>query len=203
LPKKVRRQLARVTEYAVRFLLHRTVVGSDAFAGRRTHADLPDFLTRHPRVLECVNRIREEDSLAGNISRYVFSTGYAAGLLYLMGCSASDGDAYRAADSPSERFLDWRNWEKACNFWALFASGAEETKPVRDAIASLLEQGRGSRPERWAVLVKAWDSYVAGEPITPATVALEYRTDPDGSETLAEQPIAGGIDLGEPSDATD
>jgi hypothetical protein len=46
-----RQACARIADYAVRILWHRTGAGLDAFAPRRTHAESLDFIARHPRLL--------------------------------------------------------------------------------------------------------------------------------------------------------
>ena len=48
--------------------------------------------------------------------------------------------------------------------------------------------------ERWSLLIKAWNLYVADEPLTTKAIALEYDIDQDGVNRLAEQPTIGGID---------
>lgn len=106
--QKDRHRCAQMADYAIRLLWHRTGAGMDAFAPKRTHAESLDFLARHPRILECVKHVYEENGEEGKIANYV-SPGYAAGLMYLMGCCATDPQEYGATDTPVESMLDWKH----------------------------------------------------------------------------------------------
>lgn len=194
-----RRNAARSTDYAIRLMWHRTGAGLDAFAPRRTHAESLDFIARHPRILECVKHITEENGKEGKIARYV-SPGYAAGLLYLFGCSGTDTEAsdYSLSPAPNESMLNWDRWEKACAFFVLLAGGAKGFSAVRTVLARILEETGGSNAERWAILVSAWNSFIKGEEISEKTLQLEYEIK-DGVRRLAECPTVGGIDIGDPS----
>lgn len=195
-----RRIAARMTDYAIRFLWFRTGAKIDAFSPKyRTHAESLDFLGRHPRILRCVKHIDVEDGDEGKISKWYTSSGYAAGLLYLMGSSASDPDQYYGSENRREEMLDWSTWDRACDYFVLLAGGADATKPVRDAIAKLVGEGRDGRPERWAVIVTGWLRYVAGKGITDKNLRLKYQT--NGNDVLAECPTTGGIDKGNPPEA--
>ncbi len=193
-----RRNCARSLDYAVRLMWHRTGAGLDAFAPRRTHAESMAFVDAHPKLIECVKHIAEEDGDERHISRYC-SPGYAAALLYLMGCSKSESDAYREAPHPDESMLDWSRWDDACNFWVLLGGSDESTKPVRVYLTKLLQENRGSNPERWAILIKAWNLHANKKKITEKDLTLSYLDNEDGSKTLDECPTVGGIDLGDPS----
>lgn len=146
-----RRVLARMTDYCVRLLWDRTGADKDAFAPRKTHAELMDFIDRHPRVVACVKHIFTENQvqsvrflpkeerekpanqrrLRTQISDYI-SPGYASGMMYLMGCSTSDPSVYRKGDPRKEDDLDWENWDRANDFWVLFHSD-KEFEAVRTA----------------------------------------------------------------------
>lgn len=195
-----RRAAARATDYAIRILWHRTGAGLDAFAPRRTHSESLDFLARHPKILECVKHIVEEDGKEGTIIPLI-STGYAAGLLYLMGSSATDPAAYRSADNPGETHLDWKTWDAACDYWVLLASDTKEVSAVRQAISALLVDGTATKSERWAVFIKGWARHLAKQPVNAQSLALSYKTDEDGARSLDECPVCGGIDLGDPEEA--
>ena len=188
---------SRMASYAVRFLWSRTGA-SDAFHPRQTHAESLDFIDRHPTLLKCVKHIFSEDG-DGNITAF-FSPGYASALLYLMGCSATDGDVYRNMDSPKEgKKMDFSRMDRAEEFWVLLASGHNDVLEVRYAFGALTNEkdgSGGSLQERIAILVKAWGCFVAKEPITAKTLVLRYITDEDGIKHLGESPILGGIDIG-------
>jgi len=203
--------LSRMADYAVRLLWHRTGAKRDAFAPKRTHAESLDFIQRHPKLLECLKHIHEEDGGKEARLKYYPSPGYAAALLYLMGSASSireNGEAtgYAEVDCPTEDLLDWELYPQACDFWTKLAAHDKAFDPVRQAIADLLDVEGGSfLQERIAILVKAWWCFIQDLKITPK--ALEYETvkDEDGRIHLGETPTVGevlgdlnGIDLGEP-----
>ena len=196
-----RRKLSRVCDYAIRLLWHRTGANTNAFAPRRTHAESLDFLTQHPKLLECVKHIHEEDDgPSRKITKYI-SPGYASGLLYLMGCNTTDPAQYIVADSTNEQNLDWAQWNGACDFWVMLASGADELRPVRTALGKILDDGGGSVAERCALIVKAWMLYATNKPVTDELITLTYHIDGDDVRTLAECPTVGGIDIGNSAEA--
>jgi hypothetical protein len=195
-----RRSAARMADYAIRLLWHRTGAGLDAFAPRRTHAESLDFIARHPRLLDAVKHVHEEDGKEGRLSRYL-SPGYAAGLLYLMGCSTTDSEAYRNASHPDESTLDWTKWTSACDFIVLLAAGGKETAAIRSVMARSIEEGGLGNAERWSIVANAWLAHSNGDAITEESLQLEYLEDGDGNRRLAEHPSVGGIDLGDPSTA--
>lgn len=150
------------------------------------------------------------------ISNLRLSPGQAAAMCYLMGCSSSDGDAYRNNSPPREKGLDWKLWDKAKEFWAKIGAG-EELKEVRIALGKLIDSGSEDDPtslggraqEKLAVLSKAWDIFKLGMPILPGDLALNYtklrynaasQTSspiPDGGLELIDRADFGGIDIPE------
>ena len=196
-PKKDRVTVARIGDYSIRLLWHRTGASLNAFAPRRTHAESMAFIERHPRIVECVKHIFEENGSENQIGRYV-APGYAAALLYLMAASSSDAKAYRS--SLREDSLDFGQWEKACDFWVLLAGNAPEMEAVRKSLGHMIEDGSASNKERWALIVKAWNAYASGQPIDAKSLKLLYSTK-DEVRTLAECPAVGGIDMGDPKES--
>lgn len=194
-----RRVVSGMCDYAVRLMWHRTAASKDAFAPRRTHSESLDFIERHPRLLDAVKHIHEENTDERKINRYV-TPGAAAGLLYLQACCETNPKAYRSADHPNEEHLDLGKWDTACNFWVELASGSERFKPVRHALAQLLDDYGGRVPfrDRVALLVKAWDCYASDVSITAQRLELEYDVSEDGIRVLLETPTVGGIDVGDP-----
>jgi len=201
---KDRQRLSRICEYAVRQVWYRTGVGYAYAPGlRKTHAEFLAFIEHHPRLLECVKHIFVEDGGERQISKYL-SPGSASGLLYLMASSHTDPTEYRRADFPDEQFLDWTNWQKACDFFVLIAGASPEIEALTEVLQKTIDSDQGSSAaERVALIVKSWECYIAGEPITPAALRLDYETDDEGWKTLAECPAVGGIDYGDPTDAGD
>lgn len=194
----VRKIASRATDYAIRFLWHRTGVSLDAFAPRRTHAEFLDFLARHPRILKAVNHILEEDSGGRKISS-LLSPGYAAGLLYLQACSTSDVDVYRNADPPNEKKLKWDLWDKATEFWVLLAGDSPIFEAVRGEIARAITGGVSKREATIAVLCKAWAVFVEEGKPSKDDLKLKWVSSTKGT-VLSKTPSVGGIDLGDPEE---
>lgn len=195
LPSSAQRQAAKMTEHAIRLLWQRTGTHSSPFSVKQTHSESIDFLERHLRLLECVSHIYHEDDATKKIGKYL-STGYASAVLFLMATSTSSSEEYYGQDTPSEKSLDFARWDKACEFFVLLASGSKELAPVVNAIAQLTEEGSTSPMERLAVVIKAWNCFVEGTPITPARIKLKFEVT-ETDRHLAETPLIGGIDVGE------
>ena len=197
---KDRRQVARIADYAVRMLWHRTGAGMDAFAPRRTHAESLDFINRHPKILECIKHVYIENG-EENLSP-LLSLGYLSALMYLMGSCKTDREneeksGYSQVSAPSETQLNWDMWDLANDYLVLLASGNNDVKPVRKAIADVAANGLGSITARCALLIKGWNVFSCGDTISPDDLALSWVEHEDGSKVLTECPIVGGIDLGD------
>ncbi len=208
-----RTKAARVLDSAVKLLWFRTGADADAFAPRRTHAEALDFVGRHEKVLKCVAHVMEEDGEKRRISASehgCLSTGYAAAMMYLMACSASDEAEYRDKNGiASEKKLDFSRIDKAGEFWTLFAGQAPEFWPLRQALAGLhtaptgkeLDEGVVHTPsldERIGVVAKAWNLFAAGEPLKVELLRLDYVKDEDQYLRLIENATVLGIDRGKP-----
>lgn len=205
-----RKGLSRAADYAVRYLWDRTGAGANNFTNRRTHDEALNFIGRHPRLIQCVKHIYEEDS-KGAIAK-VMSPGLAACLLYLMGSCATErekegGKGYSDVSVPfaSEKLLDWKHWSKAQDFWVQLAGGNKEFLPIRGAIGKCIdglgsETCGGNRYERAAIVVKFWNLWSAGEKVTQSAIMPSYsqKKDEDGflKIDIDEIPIVGGIDIG-------
>ena len=74
--KSERVKLARMLEHAVKFVWSRTG-HSDAFSLRRTLAESLEFVHVHPRLVDCVKHIHEENGEEKRISK-LLSPGYSA-----------------------------------------------------------------------------------------------------------------------------
>lgn len=195
-----RKVVAKMADYAIRLLWHRTGAKFNAFAPIRTHAESLDFIARHPKLLEAVRHVNEESGKESCISTYTHP-GYTAGLLYLMGCSSTDPGDYRASANPDESTLDWSQWDKACDFIVLLSAGGSETSAVKRIMANSLEEGSLGVAERWGIISNAWLAYSSGKAITEKSLALSYLEDDNGYRRLSDHPSVGGIDLGDPSTA--
>lgn len=211
-----RKVIARMMEWAVRFLWERTGAKKDPFAPLISHGEAHDFMTNHPHLLRACKEIYR---LFGNMSTadgkldlkkkldktwWSFCTqqigaGYAAALLFLMGCSNSDGDSYRDSgpdgtkplmEGSGKKGLNWDCWDKAVEFWTAFCSSEAFGAKVREARRPVegdedeysgyifgTGNGSGKLAERIAVLVQAWNAYKEGatvdesiELITPEVI---------------------------------
>jgi hypothetical protein len=208
--KRAIKALSRMADYAVRLLWFRTGANEDAFAPKRTHAESLDFIQRHPKILECVKHIYEENGKEDKLKAYP-SPGYAAALLYLMASAKTlreneEGTGYTQVSCPTEDLLDWSTWNLACEFWTKLAANDKGFASLSETVAEFLDiEGGSFKDERIALIVKAWWRFAEGRKITPETIALETVVDGEGVQRLAECPLVGevygdisGIDIGQP-----
>ncbi len=189
-------RLAKIAKDAINLLWGRTGISDDPFAPtRKTHSEALDFLDRHPKILDAVKHIYVEDGAESLISHYV-SLGCAAGLLYLMAASKSDSQTYR--EDRSEDNLDMDLWDKAEDFWVLFAQGRQGVLgSIITALHRLQESEDGFIPqERQAIIIKGWLAHIEGKAVDGNAIRLKYETDDDDCRTLMESPTVGGIDVG-------
>jgi MutS domain I len=230
-----RSALTRMAAFAVKFLWERTGAKDNPYAPHITNSEVGDFINRHRRLCLAVSHIKTEDSRTKTVSengkqRQVsykaisdknafVGAGTAAGLMYLMGASASDGprDAkgqllkYAEADpAPTEKALTFgkgardgrggETWDKAEDFWRFLAEGHPDFVEVVRAFAVLYGQDGDRKvtlPEKVAVLVQAWNAFRQNKPITPEVVSLEKDYAPkNGVRVYCGNPVLGGIDLG-------
>lgn len=196
-----RRECSRMLSYATDLFWERTRA-ADGFTRYQTHSVSMDLIDRHPRMLECVKTIFACNS-ERVLSTLKLRAGDCACLLYLMGSSASDGEDYHVAQpAPSEKLVNWENWDKAVEFFKLLVNTKDESfKPLRDAIVALVDSddGLGGRAvERHALLCKAWNYFLDGKDGEELVddPPLAYRKDVEDRVVLDERPSVGGIDIG-------
>lgn len=195
LPVSDQKVVSKMLDYCIR-RLWRTVGDQDAYSIRRTHSESIAFLELHPKCLDAVRFIYEEDDgKAKSIAKFI-PAGTAAAMLYLQACSNTNPDSYYTSDKPTEELLDMSLWEKACSFWTKLAKGDDKLNAIKSSITALTMEGSCSVSERWAILVKAWNAYKDKDPITKEELALEYDYK-DNFKVLIEEPLLGGIDVGE------
>lgn len=172
----------------------------------RTNSETQSFRNRHEKLVECVKHLHEVNSKEGRqISGppLQLSPGTSAALCYLMGCSASDGKAYRAGDPRSEDSLDWKHWKKALEFWQRVGDkDAAELSTVRAAIKELHKVEASSRM-LFAVIALAWPKFLEGVKPSAKDLALETKINKSGKEVLTSRSDVGGIDLGLDGEAED
>lgn len=178
-----RLELCKMLASAVDMLWARTQA-----RGYKTHPEIVGFLERHKRLMKCVEHVFGENKPSKDggraISRLRLNPGQCAAICYLMGCSVPDidayeiyGDEYRNMEpAPSEKGLNWDNWERALEFWTGLAQ-SREFQPVRTALGRLFDSAAGNEenmglggrgPEKLAILAKAWEIYKVYTPGTGA-----------------------------------
>ncbi len=195
-----RKVLVKMLENAVKLLWERTLQDQDAFTPRRTHSEALDFIGRHPRVVDAVKHVYEENGGADKrITKFV-PGGLAAGLMYLMAFSGTEDKKvtkYKRADAPKEQMLDRSRWDKAEEFWTLLAGTAAELKGMREALGELPAKDADNVRAKMAQICKAWNHWVSGGSMTAKGLKLATKTDEDlGCEVVAEFTTVGGIDFG-------
>lgn len=201
---KKRKTVARLLDTTIRILWQRTGM-EGLFHSRRNIAELVSFYRRHPKILQAVLHIYEEDGEDKKISDSRdgwIQAGTASALLYLMGVSTSEAGAYYAPKANkdgirerSEKQLDFTNWDKACEFWTLLAQAKQLDKstkgyglfqamikvrrPVPDANdrSSGFIFGEGSTRERACVICKAWQMFLNGDETSIKALKLRYKED--------------------------
>lgn len=184
------KKIANICSYAIKTMWER-LGDSDAFSARKqTHAASLTFLENHPKLIEAVEFVYTEN-VEQSLLRFG-ALGTLAGMLYLMGCSKSDPEAYDGSESK----LNWDNWETACEYFVGLSSDLAATKPVVDALQKLLLEEGGSRDEKLGLVVGGWTGWLKMQSSkklkTVGKVALNY-TDQDGVKTLDDY-FVGGID---------
>ncbi len=192
---KDRKAICRIADYAVKLCWSRLGIKA-AYEIRQTHSESINFLERHPRLVEAVQFIHDENGTDRKVSRFI-SPGIAAGLLYLMGSAKTEPRKYHQADNPTEDLLDWELWDKACDFWALLAGMSEQLQPLTKALGKLIQDEDSSQASKTATVVTAWALFLSGKKLTVLSLGLKYETDKNGIRTLVECPVVGGIDLGD------
>jgi len=199
---KQRKPLAKLAKFALKMLWHRT--GADkanAFAPRQTHAESIDFVKRHPKLLEAVKHIYEENGTDGKINQFL-SPGYAAALMYLQAACLTEReretkDGYGEVDTPSEKLLDMTMWDKSSEFWVMLAGRSKEFEAVTQAVAQVRDYDHGlggSIDERTTILINTWNVWTSNKKVTLAGIMPKYHDGDDG-KTLVEVPHLGGIDV--------
>ena len=199
-----RRECSEMLQAAVKVLWSRTGADEDRFLRYMTHAVACDWVDRHKKLLNCVAHIYEENSGDGRaLSNLSLRPGVCAALMYLAASGESDGDAYRNAEPPSEKKMNFDRMDKAGEFWSLIGT-CPDFEAVREGLAVLVDPANpssdeGRQVEKTVLLAKAWKAFLDGaKEIAPSDVELHYETGADGLLHLMDWDDFGGIDLGEP-----
>lgn len=208
--QRAQEKLTKVLAGAIRLVWLRAGGQTVSSAPHFPHSEAVDFLGDHPRIKECVSFINtansgptgetktvkgKEKPVVDNsrITSYI-SMGYAAGLMYLMATSGTDGEKY--LDGAPGGKLSFKMLDKAKEFWNQFvgitpAKGerALNVKQLKDTLAGLSQSGAASRDEVIGTVIKAFNAWM--DPKAPQKIVLER--DSDG--VLTEKPLLGGLDI--------
>lgn len=196
-----RQACAMFTGKAVNILWSRVIEKTYPYDTKRTLSETLDIIDNHPKIVDCVKHIYTENG-GGKFQR-IISPGTASACLYLMATCDTDPQEYYQSDTPSEDYLDFSQWDKACDFFVDLAGKAKKIHPVLSAFQDLIQShpdkdpGKITNAEKIAIIVKSWHSYADGIPIQKKDLVLEYQENDEGIRSLAEQPLFGGIDVGD------
>ncbi len=182
---------------AVDFLWKRTGVGgSDVY---KSHSAACDFLDRHPKLVEAVLHIFQENR-ERQISNLKLSPGMCSTALYLMASCDTDGEAYRKTTPPSQEVMDLTHWDKAKKFWVALAKGKDApalVKSVGLALGSIVDEEGGARvTEKMIVVAKGWKNFLEDKVEKDSAVLLPHYESIENVMTLTDETCFGGIDVG-------
>lgn len=219
-----KKECSIMAEKAVRFLWQRTI--PSAIDLYQTHSESMGFIERHGgskgKLMQAVRFLFGLNKNHVLTSHFKMSPGQVSGLLYLMGCSATNGDKYRSGNPPSEKLCNWDRHDKAEEFWQDFikniAGDGEEPYAVERAIKDIVdvltdesEDGKARESATWAeklvVLARVWNLVVSGYDVFVENdevyneIRLKADTDYEKSDKTGDYRLTaisnfGGIDLG-------
>jgi hypothetical protein len=197
LDSRGQKECLRMSCVAIDLLWDRTGAVYSDCGHYETELEHIDFLKRHPRLLDCVKHMFVQNT-DRTISKLRLSPGQSAAMMYMMASSASDADAYRKGNPPSEKQLSWEYWKKAEEFWSLLAADDDQLVAVVRALHSLADENSvhgTSHVRKLAVVTKAWRLFQADEKITKKALTRDYRENTNDL-SRRERAAVGGIDLG-------
>ena len=190
--------LAKILAGATRLVWLRVIGKSVSDAPHFPHSEALEFLEAHEHLPEAVWHCYQiEAGEERRLSNYV-SVAYAAGLMYLMGVSATDPDEFLEKGMDAVR-LD--NWDKADEFWTLFGEQLKfksgDPIGVTKKLVGEMEAGSAlGREEIVRTIIKGWELWFDGKKATPAKVQVEKaQIEETGKWVLVESPRIGGIDV--------
>jgi len=163
------------------------------------HSEALDFIKEHPRLVDAVNFVFNEDGGKDKLIGQYISPNYAAGLLYLAGMSATDPDKFQAEGGDA---LNEKLWTKAEDFWVKFAQGVgtkADGSPLfhlRNRLLKIDAGGAVGRDEIIGTVIKAFNLVMDGKKAKSAKdVTVKKKRDDDGRIILGEEPRLGGMDV--------
>lgn len=194
-----RKKSSKTAEFAVRLLWDRTGAKLEAYCSSRTHSEFLNLIERHGKVLEAVRLVQDrEEGTKSKLSRFL-SLGRISGLLYLMASSTSSSEYFQSSESRTEDNLNFDLWDEAVQFWEGLID-SPDFDPVRKSLSKLIVDGDSTANSKQAVIIKAWECFIADKKITATKLKLKYEDNDNGVPILCETPTVGGIDLGAPTE---
>jgi hypothetical protein len=199
-PKKTRDKMANILANGLRLVWLRAGGKKVSDAPHFPHSEAMDFLDDHPEIVNTLLYIWQMEGGQGQgglrISKYV-TLGYATGLMYLMGTSATDSEEL---SSKGVGALNFELMEKAKLFWAAFASGAglAADNPIlvlREQLLNISQSTSFARDEVTGMIIKAFNLWVDNKPAIAKNILMKKVRGDDGKERLAEDPRLGGLDI--------
>lgn len=167
-----RRECSKMLDAAVDLLWKRTGAAFAARGNKQTHQASHDFLDRHPKLVQAVRHLFNQNKERA-VSLAKLSPGQCGALMYLMAAAGSDGRKYREGDPPAEKLADLRYWDKAKDFWAMFAAKAAALVPLLNCLSHIVNGNYGTlelNDKKLAAVVNAWGEWVAGTKVTAESV---------------------------------
>lgn len=221
LSQDIRESCSKIASGALKLLWFRSANDEQSFVpGYRPHSESFQFLNDHPKVVDCVKFIRDENQGKQppmGLTQFI-QIGQATALMYLMGCSATDpSDAKnpkRYDVTLNESSLDWSLWDKAQSFWVDLAGNGKATEGLREALLDYKPEifGVGSfeRDYKCSLIINAWHHFSdnkkiihqiekgeegEGSKVIKSNIEVEVSY-VEGQPVIAQKPRLGGIDVG-------
>lgn len=176
-------------------------------APKLLHSVALDFVETHgnygkgedaPGLFEAVDFVVREDAGSEKRLRTYISLPYAAGLMLLMGTSATNTKEY---DEKGTEAVDTSRWTKAEDFWKAVASGAGLDKGhpclvLRNFLAKQDAASGGQRDEILAAVKLAWNAFVDGKTLDGVKdLKADTVKDKKTERISIVMPYMGGIDV--------
>lgn len=192
--------LANLLSGAIRVVWLRFGGMSVSDAPHFPHTEALEFLDQHSRIVECCKYIKEEngEGAEGNTIRSLLSLAYAAGMMYVMATCKTKADKF---DAEGETALDFSMWDKASEFWTLFASGAalEKGSPIlalRQFCTKADASGGQGRDDILAAIVLAWNAWIDDKKVAGVSdLKPKKAKNAAGKLQFVETPYIGGLDI--------
>jgi hypothetical protein len=191
--EKQNKRLANVMAGAIRLAWIRVGGKMVSDAPHFPHSEALATVEAHPKLVEAVQFVVTEDGGEGSEGKKIsakVSLAYAGALLYLMATAKSNS---------AKGTINTSLWEKACEFWTLFGSGAglKAGHPILTLRNQLDKVGASGGKERDIVvgmIVKAWNAFIDGKDLDAKGIKIKEAVT-DGKRVLAEEPRIGGLDI--------